>query len=182
MSAAILTFLSGYKATSTPWSNLRRLFNRFSIVMIAVLLIELQLVRPLEELGMVAWITGTLSVGFFFFSVACVIYLGGSEADFVPNPFRLISDIIVSAAFSILSFSLAYRYFGLTDTLDQTVEVTAKSDFVYFAIVSFSTLGYGDLRIVEEARLIAGAHAIIGNLHLGLLAGAVFYALQKGSE
>lgn len=171
----------GFKAESTLWSNLRRASNRLSIALVALLLIEANSADPLDYLPEIALFCAVWSVAFFAFTVASVIFLGGRESDFEPAPFRLIFDIFISGAISIMAFALVYRVHGLVDTLTRS-DVIEKLDFVYFAIVSFSTLGYGDFRIESSGRLLAGSHAIIGNLHLGLLAGAVYYALQRGTE
>lgn len=187
MAIDVLAAFPGWKTGSTKWSNLRRVSNRISLVLIAILVFEVNSDEALEPLAAIAWFTVLWSLAFFLFAVASVIYLGGSETRFDPAPFRLIFDVIVSGAMSIMAFSLAYRSFGLIDTLapclpsTRCIEAT-KLDHVYFAVVSFSTLGYGDFRIEENGRMIAAMQAIVGNLHLGLLAGAVFYALQRGTR
>ena len=42
------------------------------------------------------------------------------------------------------------------------------SDAVYFTIVTFTTLGYGDLQPVSDLRLLAAVQALLGYLFLGL--------------
>ena len=46
-------------------------------------------------------------------------------------------------------------------------------------MVTFSTLGYGDFSPVPSGRIMAALQGLLGNLHLGLLAGSVFLALSK---
>lgn len=58
----------------------------------------------------------------------------------------------------------------------ETVKV--YTDFptaVYFATVTFTTLGYGDLQPVPAMRLLAGIEAMIGYIYLGFLVGAAFH-------
>ncbi|MFG0329500.1 MAG: potassium channel family protein [Phycisphaerales bacterium] len=53
---------------------------------------------------------------------------------------------------------------------------------VYFSVVTFATLGYGDLRPVGIARVIACIEAMIGYLVLGLLASTSASILQWSAE
>lgn len=82
----------------------------------------------------------------------------------------LIADLALQAPFAL---SL--------DTLANTPEhqiVKIYTDFptaVYFATVTFTTLGYGDLQPVPAMRLLAGVEAMIGYVYLGFLVGAAFH-------
>ena len=44
-------------------------------------------------------------------------------------------------------------------------------DALYFSVVTFTTLGYGDMAPREEYRLVAAVQAIYGYLSLGALTG-----------
>ena len=105
---------------------------------------------------------------------------------------RFIRDIGISAALTIAAFAVLYRYNGLssggaTNTLcfaETTCTCDAGPvDQLYFSIVTFTTLGFGDF-VPCSARLVAAFEALLGTLHLGLFAGGVFYYLNetKGSE
>lgn len=112
---------------------------------------------------------------FFAITVVWVVYL--TSDNYPPDPIRLIFDILISAIFAICSFSIIYRELGITDTLYANY-VPNKQDYLYFSTVTFSTLSFGDFRPNENARIWASLEALLGNLHLGLLAGAAFYAVQ----
>lgn len=50
---------------------------------------------------------------------------------------------------------------------------------IYFSIVTFTTLGYGDFQPSQDLRLIAGMQAIFGYVYLGFfVASAHHYATQ----
>lgn len=49
---------------------------------------------------------------------------------------------------------------------------------VYFAIVSFTTLGFGDLLLPQEWRLLAGMAAVNGLLNIGLLTALMLEAAR----
>ena len=171
----LLQKLFGMREASTPGSNARRVMARSTLFVALYALLERFGILPtVPAFG--AYMAVIWSVVFFIVIVAWVVYL--TTSSYPPDPVRLITDILTSGLLSITSFSLIYGQFGIVDTIDATAEIS-KTDYLYFSTVTFSTLGFGDFRPMADARLIAGSQAIIGNLHLGLLAGAAFYAVQQ---
>lgn len=80
---------------------------------------------------------------------------------------RLIALICGSAlwALAILTVSvwiwaLTFLALGLFDTLETCV---------YFALVAFTTLGFGDLLLPQEWELLSGMAAVNGLINIGLL-------------
>ncbi|TMM51212.1 potassium channel family protein [Sulfitobacter sabulilitoris] len=67
--------------------------------------------------------------------------------------------ILVVVTLSVWIWALVYYALGLFDTLEPAL---------YFAIVSFTTVGYGDLVLDAEWRLLAGMTATNGLLVFGL--------------
>ena len=67
--------------------------------------------------------------------------------------------IVLVLTLSVWSWALVYFALGLFDHLEPAL---------YFAIVSFTTVGYGDLVLEEEWRLLAGMTATNGLLVFGL--------------
>lgn len=55
----------------------------------------------------------------------------------------------------------------------------ARGDYRYFSIVTFTTLGYGDFRPVEECRLVAATEAIVGYIYFGLTVAILFDLVQR---
>lgn len=53
---------------------------------------------------------------------------------------------------------------------------------LYFSVVTFTTVGYGDFQPAEEARGVAALEAIVGFLFLGFFVGMVVYALHVINE
>lgn len=89
------------------------------------------------------------------------------------EPARLLFDTIISTIYMVSVFSLWYRIFGIMP------EEYTTLDTLYFSVVTFSTLGYGDFKPAPSAQGFAAAQAILGNLHLGIIVGATFAATQK---
>ena len=68
---------------------------------------------------------------------------------------------------SVWIWALAFYQLGLFDTLETSV---------YFALVSFTTLGFGDLLLPEGWRLLGGMAAANGLLSIGLLTALMIEA------
>ena len=94
------------------------------------------------------------------------------------NPRQLLFDTLVSGLFLIMAFSLLYWAGGLSVSEGKTYSPSAL-DALYFSAVTFSTLGYGDFAPSQDFRILAALEAIIGNLHLGMIAGSVLAAIRR---
>jgi uncharacterized protein YjbI with pentapeptide repeats len=100
------------------------------------------------------------------------------------NPWR----VIATAAFVIVLCSVLYPLLGgIQETIEQTgvtlvysvenpdasqwkylLNVFGKS--LYFSVVTFATLGYGDMQpVINSARAVAAAEALLGQLLMALL-------------
>jgi hypothetical protein len=103
-------------------------------------------------------------------------------AFFVTRRGLSLATAAIVSAFScsalIILFALAYRDLGLIDTADGTV-VTDPSNCLYFSIVTWTTLGFGDFRPSPAARPFAAAEAIVG--YLFMVISIAFVALYLPS-
>ncbi|MEO1551301.1 MAG: potassium channel family protein [Pseudomonadota bacterium] len=111
-----------------------------------------------------------------FFGTVIVGVIFRSSQHFTPDPKRLARDAAISIVYCILSFAVLYRFLGIS--LGAECAASSALDHLYFSMVTFSTLGYGDFKPCETARLVAAAQAIYGNLHLGLIVGAALSFAQ----
>ena len=178
-----LRWILGLRPSSTPGSNHRRALARVTLfVGLYFLLDGLALLGPFSTpptSAVVAYAAMIWSTAFFGIVVVWVVFL--SSHSYPPDPRRLVLDILTSGLFTITAFALVYRAEGIIDTLDPGASIL-RTDHLYFSAVTFSTLGFGDFRPSSVARLLAAYQAILGNLHLGLLAGAAFYTIQFRPE
>ena len=94
--------------------------------------------------------------------------------------FRILSRIGTSAAVLVTAATLFFLAHGLHHS-EEVNKGPESLDSLYFAIVSFSTLGYGDIAPTGIGRAVASLLAVAGNLHLALIAAA-FYAWMRGVE
>ena len=75
---------------------------------------------------------------------------------------------IASIAYALLFFACVYRACGLIDTADQS-ETHDPLTCLYFSIVTWTTLGYGDFRPMPADRLLAAAEAVVGYVVMAIM-------------
>jgi hypothetical protein len=80
---------------------------------------------------------------------------------------------ILGSALTIHTHAVAYSQLGLLmpKTSEGCRETLTIGDAYYFSILTFTTLGYGDIQPLAEHRLIASLEALYGFVYLGLLVG-----------
>ena len=83
------------------------------------------------------------------------------------HPGIILFALLAQAVGLICAFAAIYRVYGL-DGLPPPLD---RATAVYFSIVTWTTLGYGDLRPSETVRLTAATQALLGYLYLGLVVG-----------
>jgi len=83
--------------------------------------------------------------------------------------------MVMHAMMAIVTYALSYEYLGV---IEGTAKVTRRMDFLYFSIVTWTTLGYGDLRPTLDARMFAASEALYGYFFMGLYVALVFYTLS----
>ena len=59
---------------------------------------------------------------------------------------------------------------------------TDFSTCLYFSVVTFTTLGYGDLHPMNETRGIAAFEALLGYMCMGILIGVVVFLITKKED
>ena len=73
----------------------------------------------------------------------------------------------------VMLWALTYLWGVPTGQLDSFEEAT------YFSFVTFTTLGYGDITLDSEWRLLSGIEAFIGILLVGWTTALLFAVLQR---
>ena len=88
-----------------------------------------------------------------------------------------VRGILISAAGVILGFAAYYAHHGIVETgastATQRVVTHMVWDCLYFSIVTFTTLGYGDFRPLGGIRLVAASEALIGAFLMALFVVAM---------
>ncbi len=90
---------------------------------------------------------------------------------------RALKILIIGMPLVIVVFALVYTEFGIMDSNSIVIK-----DFVsalYFSIVTWTTLGYGDFKPTADVRFYAAAEALLGYVYMGILIGTVFSSLSR---
>jgi hypothetical protein len=85
--------------------------------------------------------------------------------------------LIVQNALMILVFSGIYLGHGLEGI--KSGETFVHKTALYFSIITWTTVGYGDLTPLADIRLIAAAEALLGNISLGLAVSLTSSLMSK---
>lgn len=80
-------------------------------------------------------------------------------------------------AYIIFIYALIYRSVGLIDGAGETLRDTGTG--LYFSLITWTTLGYGDVHPPESLRLLAGSQAILGYISMGILVALILHWLTS---
>ena len=92
--------------------------------------------------------------------------------------------ISILAAVAILTFAKDYQRFGLIYTAGTQPGGPALpggptlSDYLYFSIITWTTVGYGDFVPTRESRVIAAAEALFGYIYMAVYISYMFNVLS----
>ncbi|WP_341368136.1 ion channel [Yoonia sp. BS5-3] len=78
--------------------------------------------------------------------------------------------IIMQMTIAVWLWALTMRGLGLFETMEASV---------YFALVAFTTLGFGDVLLPQEWRLLSGMASVNGLLNIGLVTALLVEALRQ---
>lgn len=191
--AIALSWITGVFPNERPGSTFRYIVQRCAVLLGLSIVFAFEFGAALDSEKQAdvifKWFSFSCTVFFFFNNIIVPLLLSNLGAkllwlqapSFVLSGWRLLVDILISGTLCILSATLIFSEFPIHDTGNKDY-LAQQLDYLYFSIVTFSTLGYGDFRPGEALRIPASMLAVAGNIHLGLLAGSVFFALQDRKE
>jgi|GEM_PF-2677735 len=90
-------------------------------------------------------------------------------------------QIAIAGLANIALFAFFYYFSGIKYTGEGVIEVVIYDFFpsLYFSIVTWTTLGYGDYQPIKEFQLVAAAEALMGYVYMALKIGLLLYILQE---
>ena len=80
---------------------------------------------------------------------------------------------------TIFAFATLYQRAGIL--YGQEISFSPV-DALYFSVVTWTTLGYGDFQPTESLRLLAALQALLGTFFIPILIAAVLFSLQLKSQ
>ncbi|MGH1447705.1 MAG: potassium channel family protein [Cognatishimia sp.] len=174
--------LAGIHGSTTPGSDNRRFTMRTCLAwslgyFIYALFTHSQPQTEYSTLNSCAAAAFIIASILIFVQVVLLMPFRDDGQAFKIDVWRLLKDTIISSVFMIAAFSLLYKNVGLS--FNGQVSLPTALNAVYFSSVTFSTLGYGDFSPAPHLRIIAATQAMFGNLHLGMVVGAVFSAIKR---
>jgi hypothetical protein len=98
------------------------------------------------------------------------------------SPYKTFAGFCVLGYFifdMIITYANIYRCFGL---VDGNVAVTNIRDFIYFSIITWTTVGYGDVRPSPDSRIFAASEALLGYSTMGLYLSLIFYSIAPHDD
>lgn len=115
--------------------------------------------------------------GLVFFAFLCAVatfiaYFNDTIHDYVALIVIFLAGLLI-----VLTFAQIYAKFGLETPPGK--EIKTFSTYIYFSIVTFTTLGYGDYQPKECVQLLAALQAVMGYIYLGFIVGSVHHMLSK---
>lgn len=186
--AILAAMWSGLNAQVSPGGPPPPIWRVWAGRIASILLAEVFVVGLLSKIDVLApdvwWPIGTL----IYLGTLVLVGLSVLRLPFSLRPGRGLSPpelgrmLAATASLSVLSFALLVRGFGVDPD-----DCAAPEPFeaLYLGLVTFSTLGYGDLIPCGPARLAAGVTAVMGNIHLGLFVAVVaaeIFSSQAGRD
>lgn len=134
---------------------------------------------PTMLLGNLFYGTHNISIGVIIFSVIAVflssfwnVFKRHKEFFVLPQLGKMLSSVIVG----ILAYANLYRFEGLISPNGEVVY--SASDALYFSIVTWTTLGYGDFQPSESVRIYASSEALLGTMFIPLVIAALISILS----
>jgi hypothetical protein len=101
------------------------------------------------------------------------------------GPKKTLVFVLVQSALLIVCFAGFYRGYGLCKGSTCDIPLSMLDDqttSLYFSIITWTTLGYGDYVPPHDIKLLAALEALFGNLSFGLAVGLVTDLVITGKQ
>lgn len=93
-----------------------------------------------------------------------------------PRRLKLMAAVMCMSLWSLLTISGGVWLWGTTFYHMQAFATLEES--IYFTLVSFTTLGYGDVLLPKEYRILGGLAAVNGMLNIGVLTALLIETIR----
>lgn len=121
-----------------------------------------------------------MSVTIFFISTVFITSLWNIFKKYREYKVGLqLSKMFLAIYVTIFAFATLYQRAGIL--YGQEISFSPV-DALYFSVVTWTTLGYGDFQPTESLRLLAAFQALLGTFFIPMLIAAVLFSLQLKSQ
>ena len=133
-----------------------------------------------------------LALGFGLIAATVTIHAVGAAAWLGYMTRRLRKPEVVSQSHelfrAVLWTTIVLLFFHLVEVLlwatayyllPGMAGLSSMSEAIYFSVVTFTTLGYGDVTLNADWRFLAGMQAMVGITVFGLTTALIFAVIQK---
>ena len=128
-------------------------------------------------IGSFLMVVSVFVAGANFWLIEVVMMRGGHWLATEPHRMRLIQALLIGSLWILLQvvvgvwvWALTYRVLGIFSELEPAV---------YFSLTAFTTLGFGNILLPLEWRLLGGLEAVNGLLTFGMLTAVLIEALRQ---
>ena len=97
------------------------------------------------------------------------------------SPYQKLFYYLLTLPLIIGYFSLVYKSFGIIDTGSGELVKPDWLNAIYFSVVTWTTLGYGDFKPVEDLKPWVIAEALMGYIYMGMLIGKILFISDRKS-
>lgn len=119
-----------------------------------------------------------IHIGFLIYAIQLLTRFAGLQSG-LPNQSVRKWGALVSVAFIIIVFAHTIQVWAWALSFLVLGALTTMADAIYFSIVTYTTLGYGDVTVEEGFRVFAAMAAVTGLLNFGLSTAFLVGLLSK---
>jgi hypothetical protein len=153
--------------------------NAIDVAACAVIAFELSALAVIFQLNE----TSSIIISRLLISLIAAAFVGflfGVVKNWGARKFSVaIAFILSNITAMILLFANIYRWLGLNDPLRHNHYHTTIWDAIYFSIITWTTVGYGDLTPALQSRSTAAFEAITGYVVMGLVISVLVIMAQR---
>lgn len=128
---------------------------------------------------------GVVALAVVFAALFLVLLLQHVRAILAGTEHLVVHSLLAAAqlALSLSGFAAVHQVIGLHDNLHPGGDLVHAFDVsLYYSVVTFTTLGYGDFYPVGPGRVLAGIQSLTGYIVLALLASTLTTAISPHSR
>lgn len=96
------------------------------------------------------------------------------------------SGFVIGGTFAVILASHTLQIWAVAASLVGLGALSSLSDALYFSLVTYTTLGYGDLTLTEDFRIFGAMASVTGLLNFGIstavLVAVITRVLNNGSQ